>query len=49
MLLPENAAQTEEYLQQYIARGELGVKTGRGFYTYPDPEFGKDGFLIGNS
>ncbi len=29
-----------------VARGELGVKTGKGFYTYPDPECAKEGFLI---
>lgn len=28
-----------------IDRGELGVKSGRGFYTYPDPEFAKPEFL----
>lgn len=26
-------------LKDKIQRGELGVKTGRGFYTYPDPEY----------
>src|SRR5262249_13725355 len=26
-------------LIQKVERGELGVKTGRGFYAYPDPEF----------
>jgi len=28
-----------------IERGELGVKTGRGFYTYPDPAFESPNFL----
>jgi len=28
-----------------IEKGELGVKTGRGFYTYPDPEYSKKAFL----
>lgn len=28
-----------------IEAGELGVKTGRGFYTYPDPEYGRNDFL----
>lgn len=32
-------------LQQMIARGELGVKAGKGFYTYPDPAWSKPGFL----
>ncbi len=34
-------------LKDKIDRKELGVKTGRGFYTYPDPEFRKPGFLKG--
>jgi len=25
----------------------LGLKTGKGFYTYPDPECARDGFLQG--
>lgn len=32
-------------LKQKIERGELGVKTGRGFYSYPDPEYLQDSFL----
>jgi 3-hydroxybutyryl-CoA dehydrogenase len=34
-------------LKEKIDQGELGVKTGKGFYTYPDPEFGRPDFLIG--
>ncbi len=34
-----------EALKQKIERGELGVKTGKGFYTYPDPEYLRDDFL----
>ena len=30
-----------------ISRGELGVKTGKGFYTYPDPEYTVPGWLYG--
>jgi 3-hydroxybutyryl-CoA dehydrogenase len=26
-------------LMEKIKKGELGVKTGKGFYTYPNPEF----------
>jgi 3-hydroxybutyryl-CoA dehydrogenase len=33
------------FLKGYIDRGELGVKTGKGFYSYPDPAFRRDGFL----
>ncbi len=32
-------------LQEKIDKGELGVKTGKGFYTYPNPEFLDPGFL----
>jgi len=28
-----------------IEKGELGVKTGKGFYTYPDPSYESPGFL----
>ena len=34
-----------EALKQKIERGELGVKTGKGFYTYPDPEYLRHDFL----
>ena len=32
-----------------IGRGELGVKTGKGFYSYPDPEFRDPGWLRGKT
>ncbi len=32
-------------LKQKIESGELGVKTGQGFYSYPDPEYLQDDFL----
>lgn len=32
-------------LKQKIEKGELGVKTGQGFYSYPDPEYLRDDFL----
>ncbi len=34
-----------EILLNKIKKGELGVKTGRGFYTYPDPEYSKPDWL----
>jgi 3-hydroxybutyryl-CoA dehydrogenase len=33
-------------LLEMVKRGELGVKSGKGFYTYPDPEFLRPDFLI---
>jgi 3-hydroxyacyl-CoA dehydrogenase len=32
-------------LKAMIEKGELGVKTGKGFYTYPNPEYTNPGFL----
>ena len=32
-------------LKEMITKGNLGVKSGKGFYTYPDPEFRSPGFL----
>jgi len=34
-----------EALLEKIKRGELGVKSGKGFYTYPNPEYLQPGFL----
>jgi 3-hydroxybutyryl-CoA dehydrogenase len=34
-------------VKPYVDRGELGVKTGKGFYTYPDPAFRRPEFLKG--
>lgn len=32
-------------LTERVERGELGVKSGRGFYTYPDPAWARPDFL----
>jgi 3-hydroxybutyryl-CoA dehydrogenase len=34
-------------LKSYVDKGWLGVKTGRGFYNYPNPEYASPGFLNG--
>ena len=34
-------------LTERVARGDLGVKTGRGFYQYPDPAYKSPDFLRG--
>ncbi len=36
-----------EALKAMVDRKELGIKTGKGFYTYPDPEYGRPYFLKG--
>jgi 3-hydroxybutyryl-CoA dehydrogenase len=35
------------FLKAYVDRGDLGVKSGKGFYTYPDPAFARAGFVEG--
>lgn len=34
-----------DFIKQYVDKEWLGVKTGRGFYTYPDPAFARPDFL----
>jgi 3-hydroxybutyryl-CoA dehydrogenase len=36
-----------DFLKTYVDQGWIGVKTSRGFYTYPDPEYQKPGFISG--
>ena len=44
---PEITAAICNFLQPYIERGDLGVKTGKGFYEYPEPDFLNPDFLLG--
>lgn len=37
------------FLKKYVDSGHLGAKTKKGFYTYPDPEFAKPGFIAGKN
>lgn len=34
-----------DFVKGYLDRGRLGVKSGGGFYNYPEPAFSRDGFL----
>jgi 3-hydroxybutyryl-CoA dehydrogenase len=36
-------------LTEKITRGELGVKTGKGFYSYPKPKYERQGWLSGKT
>jgi len=36
-----------DILVEKVRRGDLGVKTGRGFYQYPEPTFKRPGWLRG--
>ncbi|HZE21509.1 MAG TPA: 3-hydroxyacyl-CoA dehydrogenase NAD-binding domain-containing protein [Desulfobaccales bacterium] len=39
----------DEFKRDYIDKGWLGVKSGRGFYTYPNPAYLRPEFLGGGS
>ena len=36
-----------DFLKSYVDRGEVGVKSGQGFYSYPQPAFARPGFTEG--
>ncbi|NLB17630.1 MAG: 3-hydroxyacyl-CoA dehydrogenase [Syntrophomonadaceae bacterium] len=44
---PENETlkKAVAFLQEKFDKNELGVKTGQGFYTYPNPEFASPDFI----
>jgi 3-hydroxybutyryl-CoA dehydrogenase len=46
---PEIAAGAERLKREYVDKGWLGVKSGRGFYTYPNPAYARPGFLAGET
>lgn len=43
----EAQAAADRFKAQYIDKGWLGVKSGKGFYTYPNPAYAAPGFLTG--
>lgn len=44
----KGALKNAEYMKQYVDRGELGQKTRKGFYTYPNPAFIQPDFIAGH-
>ncbi len=41
-----NAAEDARYLEEnFIRKGHLGVATGQGFYSYPNPAYAEPGFI----
>lgn len=34
-----------DFLKEYVDKGQLGVKSGKGFYNYPNPAYQQPGFL----
>lgn len=38
-----------KFIKTFVDKGWLGVKTGHGFYTYPDPAYARPGFVSGET
>jgi 3-hydroxybutyryl-CoA dehydrogenase len=41
----EQLRRNADFLKAYVDRGDLGVKSGQGFYNYPNPAFARPGFI----
>jgi 3-hydroxybutyryl-CoA dehydrogenase len=41
----ENTGRIGEFLRTYVEHGDLGVSSGGGFYSYPEPLYTQEGFL----
>jgi len=47
ILKDPQAVANAAFMKKYVDAGNVGVKTGKGFYSYPDPAFGEPGFIEG--
>lgn len=45
----KQALANAEFLKVYVDRGDLGTKSGKGFYSYPEPAFTRKNFLTSES
>ena len=43
------AQKNADFVKNYVDKGLLGAKTRKGFYTYPNPVFVREGFLEGEA
>ena len=41
----QDVKKVADFLRPFIERGELGMKTGKGFYTYPGAAWQEPDFL----
>ena len=46
MMPAEIAREISGFLGPYLERGDLGEKTGKEFYTYPNPVYLQSDFLL---
>jgi 3-hydroxybutyryl-CoA dehydrogenase len=46
---PNIQAGADRLKREYLDKGWLGIKSGRGFYTYPDPAYARPDFLTGET
>jgi 3-hydroxybutyryl-CoA dehydrogenase len=43
----EQEKKNAAFLKRYIDKGHLGQKSGKGFYSYPDPAYQRPDFIKG--